>query len=261
MTWEEYKKKRQSGTTVKQESAWEQYKQKRQDNIVRNTVKPKTSTNNKTSLWDNIQKIAGNTGRTIDNLRLGASRDIKQALNFSFITVDSKTKTEQQIKEQRVLGSKELSDTEKALYISKQKSKNMPPIATEMQYNLMIPSKESIYNEEKVNEIANSTKLEKAIQKDQEKIQENIEKQTDGVSRKLAELAPSIGSMAVGSVASAIAPSLGATYFTTSAGGNYMQDALDRGMSQQEAIKYGKIMGLMEGATEAISVGTLSKAG
>ena len=261
MTWEEYKKKRQNGTTEKQESSWEQYKQKRQDSIARNKVKQQTSTNNKMSLWQNIQKIAGNTGRTIDNLRLGASRDIKQALNFSFITVDSKNKTEQQIKEQRVLGSKELSDTEKAMYISQQKSKNMPPVATEMQYNLILPTKDVVYNQEKVNEIANSTKLEKAIQKDQEKIQENIEKQTDGVSRKLAELAPSIGSMAVGSVASAIAPSLGTTYFTTSAGGNYMQDALDRGMSKQEAIKYGKIMGLMEGATEAISVGTLSKAG
>ena len=255
MSWEEYKKKRE------ETSSWEQYKQKRQDNIARNTVTPKTSANNKSSLWDNIQRIAGNTGRTIDNLRLGASRDIKQALNFSFITVDSKNKTEQQIREQRVLGSKELSDTEKALYISSQKSKNILPTATETQYNLILPTKDVIYNQEKVNEIANSTKLEKAIQKDQEKIQENIEKQTDGVSRKLAELAPSIGSMAVGSVASAIAPSLGTTYFTTSAGGNYMQDALDRGMSKQEAIKYGKIMGLMEGATEAISVGTLSKAG
>ena len=117
MTWEEYKKKRQNGTTEKQESSWEQYKQKRQDSIARNKVKQQTSTNNKMSLWQNIQKIAGNTGRTIDNLRLGASRDIKQALNFSFITVDSKNKTKQQIKEQRVLGSKELSDTEKALYI------------------------------------------------------------------------------------------------------------------------------------------------
>ena len=52
MSWEEYKKKRE------ETSSWEQYKQKRQDNIARNTVTPKTSANNKSSLWDNIQRIA-----------------------------------------------------------------------------------------------------------------------------------------------------------------------------------------------------------
>lgn len=259
MTWEDYKNKRQGNNTSSQKTSWEQYKQKRQANATQNTVTTKSSTKNKTSLWNNIKNIAGNVGRVADNLKLGGSSGLKQALNFSFITVDERNKTEQQVKNQRILGSKKLSNSDKAMYIASQKStptiKNTAKLPT-----IELPTNQT-YDKEKVEDIANYSVLDKAIQEDQKKIQENIEQQTNGVSRKLAELAPSIGNMAVGAAASAIAPSLGTTYFVTSAGGSYMQDALDRGMSRKEAIKYGKIMGAMEGATEAISVGTLSKAG
>ena len=67
--------------------------------------------------------------------------------------------------------------------------------------------------------------------------------------------------MGVGTAISALNPVAGMSYFTTSAGGSYMQDALDRGMTREQATTYGAIMGLMEGATEAIGVENLSKAG
>ena len=252
MSWEEYKKKRE------ETSSWEQYKQKRENKTQEKRISNNVgTTQNKASLWDNIKKIAGNAGRIADNLRLGGSSGSKQALNFSFITANERNKTEQQVKNERVLGSKELSNSEKATYIASQNKSNEN---TANLPTINLPTNKS-YDKNKVEDIANYSALDKSIQKDQVKIQENIEQQTDAVSKKLAELAPSIGNMAVGAAASTVAPSLGTTYFITSAGGSYMQDALDRGMSRKEAIQYGKIMGAMEGATEAISVGTLSKAG
>ena len=70
MSWEEYKKKRE------EKSSWEQYKQKRQDNVVRNTVTTKSSANNKTSLWDNIQNLASGTGKIGNNLWLGLKNGV-----------------------------------------------------------------------------------------------------------------------------------------------------------------------------------------
>ena len=311
------------------------------------------------------QNLGENSKRVGENLLLGGSSGIKQALNFSFITADERNKTEQQVKNQRVLGSKELNNSDKAIYLASQKNKlttennaNLPTInlptkeALSTVSNVSVPyygkgnidlnnrpivknedgsistvrsmsfeedGKEiliptvvngkivsedeaiqhyyktgeylgkfdtveeanayaeqlheeqenktanlptnKIYDKNKVEDIANYSVLDKSIQKDQKKIQENIEQQTDTATKKLAELAPSIGNMGVGAIASTVAPSLGTTYFVASAGGSYMQDALDRGMSRQEAIKYGKIMGAMEGATEAISWGNISKAG
>lgn len=236
-------------------NSYQEFKEKKQNPA---SITTNNNASNKTSLWDNIKKIAGNAGRVADNLRLGGSSGSKQALNFSFITANERNKTEQQVKNQRVLGSKELSNSEKATYIASQNKSNNENTANLPTINL--PTNKS-YDKNKVEDIANYSVLDKSIQKDQVKIQENIEQQTDAVSKKLAELAPSIGNMAVGAAASTVAPSLGTTYFITSAGGSYMQDALDREMSRKEAIQYGKIMGAMEGATEAISVGTLSKAG
>lgn len=209
--------------------------------------------NNSTSLWQNIQNIAQDIGRVGNNLLLGASTGAKQSLNFAFKTGETRNRTEQQLKNQRVLGSKELNNSDKAIYLALQKSKKAQNNISE-QYQLS-------YNKEKAEEIAKNNVLDRAIKKDEEKIQKNVEQQTNEVTKKIAELAPSIGNMAVGTAISTINPALGTAYFTTSAGGSYMQDALDRGMTRKEAVNYGAIMGLMEGATESIGIGNLSKAG
>lgn len=101
-------------------------------------------------------------------------------------------------------------------------------------------------------------KLQSSINKDQEKYK-NIENQGNSVSKKLAELAPSIGNMIPGMVASSVNPVLGATYFTASSGGSYIDDAKERGMTDEQAFSYGTMMGIMEGITEGVTVGNFKK--
>lgn len=253
MSWEDFKKQKQ------QSSSWEEFKKEKENSVQISTNK---STN--APISQNIKNFMSDTGRTVSNLLLGAKSGVKQSLNFAFKTGETRNKTEQQVKNERVLGSKELTDTEKALYIAKQQGNalkqentNGNTILPTVNLNNNLP----VYNSSKVEEIANNNVLDRSINQDQEKIQENIENQTNNFSKKLAELAPSIGNMGVGTAISAVNPVAGMAYFTTSAGGSYMQDALERGMTREQATTYGAIMGLMEGATEAIGVESLSKAG
>ena len=253
MSWEDFKKQKQ------QNSSWEEFKKEKENSVQISTNK---STN--APISQNIKNFMSDTGRTVSNLLLGAKSGVKQSLNFAFKTGETRNKTEQQVKNERVLGSKELTDTEKALYIAKQQGNTLKQENTNG--NTILPTVNlnnnlPVYNSSKVEEIANNNVLDRSINQDQEKIQENIENQTNNFSKKLAELAPSIGNMGVGTAISAVNPVAGMTYFTTSAGGSYMQDALERGMTREQATTYGAIMGLMEGATEAIGVESLSKAG
>lgn len=255
MSWEDFKKEKQ------QNSSWEEFKQNRKKLVqVSNN---KTPTN---SISQNIKNFTSDTGRTFSNLGIGSKIGVKQSLNFAYKVGENRNKTEQQVKNERVLGSRELTNTEKALYIAQQQSKSVDPknLNNEASKNVILPMLNNnilTYNNTKVEEVANSNILDRSINKDQLKIQENIENQTNNFSKKLAELAPSIGNMGVGTAISALNPVAGMSYFTTSAGGSYMQDALDRGMTREQATTYGAIMGLMEGATEAIGVENLSKAG
>lgn len=255
MSWEDFKKEKQ------QNSSWEEFKQNREKLVqVSNN---KTPTN---SISQNIKNFTSDTGRTFSNLGIGSKIGVKQSLNFAYKVGENRNKTEQQVKNERVLGSRELTNTEKALYIAQQQSKSVDPknLNNEASKNVILPMLNNnilTYNNTKVEEVANSNILDRSINKDQLKIQENIENQTNNFSKKLAELAPSIGNMGVGTAISALNPVAGMSYFTTSAGGSYMQDALDRGMTREQATTYGAIMGLMEGATEAIGVENLSKAG
>lgn len=255
MSWEDFKKEKQ------QNSSWEEFKQNREKLVqISNN---KTPTN---SISQNIKNFTSDTGRTFSNLGIGSKIGVKQSLNFAYKVGENRNKTEQQVKNERVLGSRELTNTEKALYIAQQQSKSVDPknLNNEASKNVILPMLNNnilTYNNTKVEEVANSNILDRSINKDQLKIQENIENQTNNFSKKLAELAPSIGNMGVGTAISALNPVAGMSYFTTSAGGSYMQDALDRGMTREQATTYGAIMGLMEGATEAIGVENLSKAG
>ena len=103
--------------------------------------------------------------------------------------------------------------------------------------------------------------LQDSIDQDTLKIQEKINNASNPISQKLMELAPSIGQMTVGWGASAVNPMLGISYFLTSAGGSYIDDAKDRGMNDDQAFTYGTIMGAMEGITEEIGISKLMKGG
>lgn len=83
--------------------------------------------------------------------------------------------------------------------------------------------------------------------KNLDKIQANIESSTNPISRKVAELAPSIGQMLPGFI-----PGVCSIYFAGSAASQYTDEGLQRGMTKDEARNYGGVMGLVEGATETL---------
>ena len=231
MSWEDFKKEKQ------QDSSWEEFKKNKEKSV-------KVSTNqNINAPASNIKNFMNDTERTFSNLLLGAKRGTKQALNYTFKTAENmdKYKTEQQTKTEKIFGSKELTDTEKALYIARQRGEISNREANKNSFN-DLPTYNISYDSAKVEDVANNSMLDKSIEQDQKKIQENIENQTNKFSKKLAELAPSIGNMGVGTAISALNPAIGMTYFTTSEGGDYMQDALDRGMTRDQATTYGAIM-------------------
>ena len=293
MSWDEYKKYREDLKKKKEKlnidlptvgavkNPVEKYTKDIKASI---TTKAKSNTNNvrlvikdevknaKTyvPLWDKIKKMAGNAGRTGQNTYLGAKVGGKDMTNYMYETANSSLNShmpfkERQEKMNKVMISKELSQEEKNAYFmietAKQKASKMP-INNKSALKPLLPIKQSEeIDYKKIEEVANKNAYLDSIKEDEKKIQENIEKQDGVVSKKLAELAPSIGNMGVGAVASAVNPIAGATYFGMSAGGSYMRDGLDRGMSKEEAINYGTIMGIMEGATEAVGVGMFSKAG
>ena len=92
-------------------------------------------------------------------------------------------------------------------------------------------------------------------------IESNINKTSSLASRKIAELAPSLGQNLL-PMAVAAAPVPGArlastALFMTSAGGNYLEDAKQRGMNEDQAFGYATVMGLAEGGSEAVISGQM----
>ena len=128
-------------------------------------------------------------------------------------------------------------------------------------------------DKEKIDQIANTPseienaflelgkQKEKLRNEEDTKISQNIAKSTNDFTGKLAELAPSVGNMATGAVLTAVNPALGSTYFMTSAGGSYLKDAKERGMDEDQALIYATVMGGVEGLSEQLTWGNLSKAG
>lgn len=118
----------------------------------------------------------------------------------------------------------------------------------EEKYNSWSPKSALTTNEQVINDI-------------QEQISKNTESTETKVGKWASEIAPSVGNMAVGTVATAINPKLGATYFAGSAAGGYSLDAKNRGATDDQAYKYGIALGTAEGLTEMIGVGHLLKGG
>ena len=80
-------------------------------------------------------------------------------------------------------------------------------------------------------------------------------------TKKLAELAPSIGQMGTGTVIGSVNPILGGEYFFTSAAGSYLDDAKQRGMNDKQSIMYSTVMGGLEAITEEVGLRNFQKAG
>ena len=77
------------------------------------------------------------------------------------------------------------------------------------------------------------------------------------ITKKLAELTPSIGDNIVSMGITAVNPVLGTVSFIISAGGNYLDDARQRGMNEEQAFTYASIMAGFEGGTEGLITGRM----
>lgn len=93
-----------------------------------------------------------------------------------------------------------------------------------------------------------------------QKIAENIVNTKNPILRKGAELAPSVAQNLVNAGISAFAPQVGTANFITSAAGSYYREGKNnRGMNEDEALQYGAVGGLVEGGTEALTLGNFNK--
>lgn len=101
-------------------------------------------------------------------------------------------------------------------------------------------------------------KFEKERQDVSNAITSNIENTTNPISKKIAELSPSIGSNIVSGAVSSISPLAGTALFMTSAGGSYLDEAKQRGMNDDQALGYATVMGIIEGGSEAIITGKMA---
>ena len=199
---------------------------------------------NPDSLWEKIKSFAGDAERIDQNIGEGISNGLKDLWSRVYRARQTEIKQRADM----------FSQTDTMLANSKnENARNNGNRLLEMN------TKTSQKATENMKEFDAKRREEK--EKSQRKIAENISKQNNVVTKKMAELAPSIGNMGVGMVASAINPIAGTAYFTGSAAGSYYYDALDRGMTEEQADRYGNIMGALEGITEMIGVKNIQKGG
>lgn len=201
-------------------------------NNLTTSIKEKDNNKN-TSLLDDTKGLLKLTG-------LGASTGTKQTLNYVESANENNFNNYRNLKNKQFLTSKNVSEKEKAIA----KSQN----------NLLL-QKNGINTNQSIETNLVKKAIQESIKSDEEKIQEEQSKMSNIATQKLGEIAPSLGQMIPGTVASAINPVLGTAYFTTSAGGSYINDAKQRGMTDEQAFKYGTIMGALEGASESVITG------
>ncbi len=228
----------------------------------------------------NIMKTLANTGKIATNLitknYVGAGINIKNILNDnqkeSNISDDAKN-----VGENYILGTKKAGKS--SLYYIQNASEENNPEYKRIQQNVSMLRDKQEQNEAmrtgkfdeymannpyvksskdvngiKINSYNSSilTGLDKSIQKDEEKIQQNIENTKNPIAKKIAELTPSIAQSVTGMGLSAVNPALGMSFWQTSAGGDYTRDAKAKGLNDKDAMLYGTIMGSLESGTEWI---------
>ena len=242
--------------------------------IAKSTILPKLKTNGvdkqRDFLVDSLDKTYSayndiKSGKAITSKDLlmslyntgeGAKLGVKQSLDYIENANENLLPNYKEFKKNQFLTSNKVSDNDKAI-IKSQDNKILIGAS-----KLNEEKKQELLNnipDEKVETNLVKKSIEDSIKEDKETIAKNIENTDTEAGKYIAGLTPSIGQMGVGTVARAINPVLGSTYFMTSAGGGYIDDAKQRGMTDQEAFKYGTTMGALEGASEMIGVGKIFK--
>ena len=210
---------------------------KNQERLYNNTSKD-INQQTSDSLWDKVI----NTSKIFQNLGLGISNGLmsfKQQIGR--VTTNS------------IADREDLFNETKKDMIEKQLNKNSKSITPNIVSQLV--QKENKGDEIRRKAQETNEEIQKKKDINTNIINENIESMGNSVTKKLAEVSPSIGQMLP-----AFLPG-GAVYMAGSATGQYYDDAKQRGMNEEEANTYSGIMGLMEGATEMIGIGNIQKAG
>ena len=197
---------------------------------------------NHLTLWDSVLDTMNGLGKIGENTWLGLKNGVK-----SFQQTIGTRLSETQASRAELFNNWNRKTAEKIAEKDPEKGESLK----EMAENPLI-SEEQNRNEN----AKNIERFQSEKQKNQEKINQNVEEIDNPVLKKLAEISPSIGQMIPSFI-----PGAGVVYATGSATGQYYDDAKQRGMTEEEANNYAGIMGLIEGGTEMIGIKNLSKAG
>ena len=173
-------------------------------------------------------------------LGLGTLTGVKQVNNYIENANENNFNNYKNLRKKQFLASTNVSEEDKLLAKS--------------QDNLLLKTN-GIDTSKKIETNLVKKAIQDSINKDEQKIQEEQSKLSNPVTQKLGEITPSIGQMVPGTVLASVNPLLGTEYFVTSAAGSYIDDAKQRGMTDEQAFKYGTVMGALEGASESLITG------
>ena len=255
MSWNDIKKKygdeqtRNINSNISNNSSWERIKKKYSNMQITNSpisdaTYPET-TEKKTSILQNIQNFADATGKIGENTYKGAENGILSAiqnLGRNMFNLQGRKEEENifdKVNKQILDSRKDLSSEERTSIIDKMNNSSFS------QKNLIkgIEEKNQEFQEKKNENVS--------------KIQQNADSISNPVGKYLAgEIAPGIGQMLPG-----ILPGIGTTYFISSATGNYHDDAIQRGMTEDQATIYSGTMGIIEGALESLGANLTKNVG
>lgn len=192
--------------------------------------------NNTTYLWKETQNFADATGKIGENIYKGAENGIFssiQNLGRNMFNLQGRKEEENifdKVNKQILDSRKDINSEEKTNIINKMN-------------NSSFSQKNLIKGIEEKNQKFQEKKNENTF-----KIQQNTDSISNPVGKYLAgEIAPGIGQMLPGML-----PIIGTTYFISSATGNYYDDAIQRGMTENQATLYAGTMGIIEGTLESL---------
>ena len=201
--------------------------------------------NNTTSLWKGTQNFSDATWKIGENTYKGAENGILSAIqNLGRNMFNLQGRKEEENIFDKV--NKQILDSRKDL-----SSEEKTNIADKMN-NSSFSQKNLIKGIEEKNQKFQEKKNENTL-----KIQQNTDSISNPVGKYIAgEIAPGIGQMLPGML-----PGIGTTYFISSATGNYHDDAIQRGMTENQATIYSGTMGIIEGALESLGANLTKNVG
>ena len=270
-------------------SSWEEYKEQRKrekQKEQKKEVAPKTNTTESTKIVSNLteadlRKIEQNTGIKTGTLNLTQVQQHQNKFNElqekgKSILNDKSAKTITEKQKKNIDTKKDVkiivSNLKDSAYSGTLQFGKTVGMSTDNAYNTQVDmrrilqenminerKKRGLSTEELEEDLENNPIYQKSdvkpfyqekIDKVNQRMAENTEQASNPVSKKVAELSQSMGNNIAGMAITAINPALGFAYFTGSATGSYYDEAIQKGMNDNDARNYATIMGLMEGTTE-----------